>query len=116
MSKKPSTKSGNKDFIFKLQTIDVPHQLIHLLRFFLLERLFKVKICDSFLTSRKISVGIPRGSCLSPHIFSIYINNLPKDKEPIIAFFADDKVFYALGPTNNAAIKRVQRRIYPAVS
>jgi len=35
---------------------------------------------------------------------------LPKDKEPIIALFADDKVFYASGPTNNAAIKRVQRQ------
>lgn len=97
--------------------MDVPHQLIHLLRFFLLERSFKVKIGDSFSTLRKISVGVPQGSChLTYFLSTIYINNLPKDKEPIIAFFADDKVVYALGPTNNAAIKRVQRRIYPAVS
>jgi len=52
----------NKGLIFKLQTMDVSHQLINLLRFFLLERSFKVKISDSFSTSRKISVDVSQGS------------------------------------------------------
>uniref|UniRef100_A0A2S2N7M6 Putative RNA-directed DNA polymerase n=1 Tax=Schizaphis graminum TaxID=13262 RepID=A0A2S2N7M6_SCHGA len=95
--------------------MDVPHQLINILRSFLQDRTFKVKIGDILSASRKISAGVPQGSCLSPHLFSIYINDMPLDKEANIALFAEDTVFYATGATNNAAIKRVQRQIDLAV-
>jgi len=104
-------KVWHEGLIFKLLTMDISHQLINLLRSFLLNRSFQVKIGNSLSTPRAISAGVPQGSCLSPHLFSVYINDMPKEKEANIALFADDTVFFASGTTNNAAISRVQRQI-----
>uniref|UniRef100_A0A2S2P7Z7 Putative RNA-directed DNA polymerase n=1 Tax=Schizaphis graminum TaxID=13262 RepID=A0A2S2P7Z7_SCHGA len=100
----------HEHLIFKLLTIDIPHQLFNLLRSFLQDRIFIVKIGNSFSTASKISAGVPQGSFISPHLLSIYINNMPKDQEANIAVFANNTVFYASGQTNNAVIKRVQKQ------
>eukprot|EP00102_Acyrthosiphon_pisum_P011904 XP_008180827.1 PREDICTED: RNA-directed DNA polymerase from mobile element jockey-like [Acyrthosiphon pisum] len=108
-------KVWHEGLIFKLLTMDVSHQLINLLRSFLLNRSFEVRIDNSLSNPRTISAGVPQGSCLSPHLFSVYINDMPKEKEANIALFADDTVFFASGATNNAAISRVQRQIDLAI-
>lgn len=89
-------KIWHEGLLFKLLTMDMPHQLINILRSFLQDRTFKVKIGDLLSASRKISAGVPQGSCLSPHLFSIYINDMPLDKEANIALFADDSTLPAL--------------------
>ena len=108
-------KVWHEGLIFKLLTMDVSHQLINLLRSFLLNRSFQVKIGNSLSTPRAISAGVPQGSCLSPHLFSVYINDMPKEKDANIALFADDTVFFASGTTNNATISKVQRQIDLAI-
>jgi len=54
---------------------------------------------------------VPQGSCLSPHLFSIYINDMPLDKNSKTALFADDTLFYASSNTHSTAIKRLQKQI-----
>lgn len=74
--------------------------------------IFLVKLMQSFLTNRKSFVSlnginsdpynvpaeVPQGSLLSPHLFNIFINDIPKPHQCRIAKYADDNAIYASIP------------------
>jgi len=62
---------------------------------FLSNRTFKIKISDVTSTLRTIKAGVPQGSCLSPLLYSHYINNLPAIPFVSTSQFADDTMFYS---------------------
>lgn len=97
--------------IYKLIKMEVPHQLLNTIKSFLTNRTFKVEIGDKSSTSRQIQAGVPQGSCLSPHLFSVYINDMPQHPNSKTALFADDTIFYASSTTNNAAAAKLQDQI-----
>ena len=71
--------------------------------------IFIIKIIQSFLNERKSFVrvnkanselydliaGVPQGSLLSPHLFNIFINDIPKPKSCKLALYADDSALIA---------------------
>lgn len=70
------------------------------------KQIFPNQIKRHFFNTTPIIAGVPQG--LSPHLFSIYINNIPQDPEPKIALYADDTT--VLGHISNAAIRRLQKQ------
>jgi Reverse transcriptase (RNA-dependent DNA polymerase) len=73
-------------------------------------------IVDSYLSARKsyvcvngkdsklfdVPAGVPQGSLLSPHLFNIFINDVPLPKNCHLAIYADDTGLYCTVPWKNA--------------
>lgn len=104
-------KISHDGLIFKLLALQVPHQLINIIWSFFKDRRFYIKIGDTTSSTRKIDAGVPQGSCLSPHLFSVYKKDIPKIEKANIALFADDTIFYATGEKNSLVTSRLQKQI-----
>ncbi|CAI6374197.1 unnamed protein product [Macrosiphum euphorbiae] len=104
-------KVWHEGLLFKLLAMQVPQQLVSIIQSFLKERKFCIKIDDTRSSPKTIRAGVPQGSCLSPHLFSVYINDMPLSSKAKIALFADDTLFYADSISQSCAIKNLQAQI-----
>lgn len=104
-------KVWHAGLIFKLITSEVPTQLTNIIKSFLLNRQFYVKTGHSTSTHRPIHAGVPQGSCLSPQLFALYINDMPQIPSAKKALFADDTLLYASGATNISAVRNLQLQL-----
>jgi Reverse transcriptase (RNA-dependent DNA polymerase) len=109
--KKAFDKVWHNGLTYKLLAMEVPHQLVNILRSFLISRTFYVKIDNAISNTRQIEAGVPQGSCLSPHLFAVYINDIPMHPNAKIALFADDTIFYSSSKTFSTATKYLQAQI-----
>jgi hypothetical protein len=91
--------------------MEIPHKLIITIKSFLIYRTFKIEIGDKSSICRSIQAGISKGSCLSPHLFSVYINDMPQHPNSKTALFAHDTIFYASSISNNTATEKLQDKI-----
>lgn len=102
--------------IHKLHTMsNTPTHLVKIIQSFLSERKFQIKIDNHTSSTRNITAGVPQGSCLSPLLYSHYINDIPKEEHVTTSLFADDTMFYSAFPSQNTAIIRLQRQVDKAV-
>ena len=88
-------KVWHSGLLYKLFVLGVPFYLLMVIKDFLENRTFMVKIEDSFSLIKKIECGVPQGGVLSPTLFSLYINDIPlsESEEEICLLFADDLVY-----------------------
>ena len=71
----------------------IPPQIISWIFDFLQNRTFSVKINEIFSSKYPITAGVPKGAVLSPILFSIFINDIPKTESKNKSnslLFADD--------------------------
>jgi hypothetical protein len=68
----------------------LPDQLYLVLKSYLEERYFQVKIDDTLSDHRLIKAGVPQGSVLGPLLYLIYTADVPTMDDTLIATFADD--------------------------
>ncbi|KAG5675613.1 hypothetical protein PVAND_005504 [Polypedilum vanderplanki] len=78
----------------------------------------QIRVIDSFLTGRQASVyvnghaspfftlpaGVPQGSTLSPFLFNVFINDIPRLKHCKLAQFADDTALYTVNSWKNLGL------------
>jgi hypothetical protein len=86
-------KVWHKGLIFKMINHKIPSEIVLWVQNFLTDRSFKVKINNLFSDSKSITAGVPQGAILSPILFSIFINDVPKIEKKNVGnslLFADD--------------------------
>ena len=76
--------------IYKMCQNDFPMYLIKLVRSFLNDRSFHVKVGHNVSTQRSIPAGLPQGATLSPDLFNLFTYDIPPDHNVSIGQFADD--------------------------
>jgi len=87
------------------------NQLTKIIKSFLENRSFQIKVGDKISSSREIRAEVPQDSCLSPQLFSIFINDLSRLPDSKTALFANDTLLYASSKTYKCAVKRLQQQI-----
>jgi hypothetical protein len=104
-------KVWHDGLIFKLSALNLPVQLINIIKSFLSNRSFYIKLDNQFSTVKPIQAGVPQGFCPSPYLFSLNINDIPKHTNCKTALFADDTLFLSQGRFNNSAVRKLQQQL-----
>lgn len=98
--------------IYKLATqTSIPDCYVHLIDDYLQGRRIQVTVEDQTSSQRALSAGIPQGSVLSPTLFNIFINDLPKDNNILLAQFADDTALLTSCRQHGTNVTRLQRQL-----
>ena len=63
--------------MYKLYQLNLPKNFLRILCSFLKERSLKVHVDGSVSREVKLGAGTPQGSCLSPILFCIHVNDIP---------------------------------------
>jgi hypothetical protein len=80
--------------IFKLIKIGYPSHLVKLLDSFLRNRRATISIGKAFSSEFVLPAGVPQGSAISPALFNIFTNDIPKTGKCHLAEFADDTALF----------------------
>ena len=74
----------------------VPHPCYIVLKSYLENRCFEVKVGDAISKLYPIKAGVPQGSVLGPLLYLLYTADLPITNDTTTATFADDTAVLAL--------------------
>ncbi|GFV40596.1 probable RNA-directed DNA polymerase from transposon X-element [Trichonephila clavipes] len=76
--------------LFKLIMYKIRLPLIFLLKSYISDRSFTVKINRTFSQVRPAKAGVAQGSILGPVLFNLYVNDILKTTNTMICMYADD--------------------------
>ena len=99
--------------LHKLLKLQYPMYLIKIIGSFLANRSSYVSINDSKSNAFDIPAGVPQGSPLSPHLFNVFINDIPVPKFCKLAVFADDTAL--LSSVKNYELPKLVSRMESAL-
>ncbi|GBP34191.1 Probable RNA-directed DNA polymerase from transposon BS [Eumeta japonica] len=98
--------------IHKLYLLKVPDRLILIIHNFLIDRHFVFRHENTHSSRRTIRAGVPQGSALSPLLYSVYTNDIPRSSSGVqLALFADDTALYLCGQTELNICPHLQKAI-----
>ena len=92
---------SHQRLLTKLYNIGIRGNLMNWIRDFLKGREQRVVINNEFSDWASVVSGIPKGSVLSPTLFTIFINDIPIDMTSNVNFFANDTKLYNSAHLNN---------------
>jgi hypothetical protein len=75
---------------------NLPHEYYKILKSYLDERYFQIKLREVITKLRIIEAGVPQGSVLVLILYLIYTADLPTSEDTNTATFADDTAILAL--------------------
>ncbi|GFY09381.1 RNA-directed DNA polymerase from mobile element jockey [Trichonephila clavipes] len=87
--------------LYKLIKINAPPQLILIIKSFLSNRSFAVRVNDTHSSTKQIRAGAPQGALLSPTLFNIYVNDIPKTRQTTVCLYADDTAILTQSTNKN---------------
>ena len=96
--------------LHKMLRYSFPTYLIKLIKSYLQNRKFRVKIGNTFSSQRIINSGVPQGGVLSPTLFNIFISDIPVNDEVDTAQFADDTLLISSSYRTNAIINKLSKQ------
>lgn len=95
--------------VHKMMLFNFPIYITKLIKSFLTNRTFQVKLKNEESTERMIPAGVPQGSVLSPTLYSIYLSDFKKSTNTEIAFYADDTALITNGKSTNTILKKLSK-------
>jgi hypothetical protein len=90
--------------VHKLLFLKFPIWLVKIIQSYLDDRHAFVEVNGKRSSIFTIPAGVPQGSLLSPLLFNIFINDVPKLKDCQLAVYADDTALFCDAPWKNAKI------------
>ena len=87
--------------LLKFTKLGINEPILHFIKSLLCNRTFQVRIFNTYSIIKALKNGIPQDSCLSPLLFTVMINDLPKYINGIFALYADDCSFWQVGTDFN---------------
>ena len=100
---------------YRLMNSELPNKIIRLMSSFISDRTITVKINDEMSDKVKLNAGTPQGSVLSPHLFLMYVNDIPVDpmtNQVKISQFADDLGMWTFGPNATYVQYRIHKKLW----
>ncbi|GFW56433.1 RNA-directed DNA polymerase from mobile element jockey [Trichonephila clavipes] len=97
--------------LYKLIKINAPPQLILIIKSFLNNRSFAVRVYDTHSSTKQIRAGAPQGALLSPTLFNIYINDIPKTRQTTVCLYADDTAILTQSANKNCITHFLHRHL-----
>ncbi|TLO84139.1 hypothetical protein FEG28_18965, partial [Acinetobacter baumannii] len=101
-------KVWHNGLIFKLFNMGVPDSLVLIIRDFLSNRSFRYRVEGTRSSPRPLTAGVPQGSVLSPLLFSLFVNDIPRSPPTHLALFADDTTVYYSSRNKSLIAKKLQ--------
>jgi hypothetical protein len=93
--------------LYKLRH-SIPLSYFLILKSYLLNRHFKVKIENAFTDLLPVNAGVPQGSVLGPLLYLLYTSDLPTSPDTTTTTFADDTAVLATNPDPTIASHKLQ--------
>ena len=114
-AEKAFDKCWHQGLLYKLNKLNLPIKLVRLISSFITNRKFCVQYKQHHSRYKDINAGVPQGSCLSPILYLIYVNDI-KDElnystETRISQFADDIALWTQSKTPAGATRILQTAI-----
>ncbi|GFX63089.1 probable RNA-directed DNA polymerase from transposon X-element [Trichonephila clavipes] len=97
--------------LYKLIKINTPPQLTLIIKSFLNNRSFAVRVNDTHSSTKQIRAGAPQGALLSPTLFNIYINDIPKTRQTTVCLYADDTAILTQSANKNCITHFLHRHL-----
>ncbi|KAF7284132.1 hypothetical protein GWI33_022490 [Rhynchophorus ferrugineus] len=99
----------------KCVRLGLPEDLTALIKSYLSDRSFQVKIRASLSSRKQIDAGVPQGSPLAPALFNFFISDMPRKEHIDVAFYADDTAFFTAARFEVTIHERLQKQLDYAV-
>jgi hypothetical protein len=97
--------------LYKLHILGTHTSLLNIIKSFLTDRSFSVKLNTTLSSSRPVLSGVPQGSCLSPTLYLAYTNDVPLNQNARLYLFADDTMFTASNKNPKRAAIQLQKQL-----
>lgn len=101
-------KAYQNGILYKMISIGFDASIIKLFKSFFEDRHFCVQIDNMLSDQASVSCGVPQGSVLAPHLYSIFIYDFPheyNDSKGILC--ADDSLLYTHDESPVSALQRI---------
>lgn len=99
----------HQGLLYKLLTYGFQPHLVLLIKSFLEDRSFTVRVNTQLSTKRQVPAGVPQGSCISPILYNLYTADIPNIPGCELALYADDTAIYTASRIPNAICNRLQK-------
>jgi hypothetical protein len=98
--------------LFKLLQLNITGKMYNWIQDFLKNRKFQVKLNNTFSNTHTLENGTPQGSCISPLLFIIMVNDLKLTNKYIqISIFADDIAIWIVGNNTEINLEKIQQAL-----
>ena len=87
----------------------LPAAFCQIIKSFLEDRYFRVRINQSYSELTPIKAGVPRGSVLGPTLYTLFTRDIPKDENTTTLLFANDTAVPARHSRYPNAVKRLHK-------
>jgi retron-type reverse transcriptase len=104
-------KVWHTGLMYKLNSLNTQKYLFYIIKYFLSNRQFSVKINDNLFDLQPTIASVPQGSKLAPILFNIYISNIPQSPHTNIVLFADYTTIYSKSRNIGALFHNLQNHL-----